>query len=194
MNEKAEQFFEKAKRWKEEFYLLREIVCENELLTEDFKWMHPCYTYQGKNVVLIHGFKEYCALLFHKGALLKDEKGVLVQQTEQVQSARQLRFTGVEDIVRLRPNIEEYIQEAIDNEKAGKRVVLKKVSEYPVPEEFQRHLDEDEALRKAFYALTPGRQKGYLVYFNKAKQSKTREARIEKYYEHILAGKGEDDV
>lgn len=193
MNDKAEQFFDKAKRWSEEFHLLRELVRENELLEEDFKWMHPCYTYQGKNVVLIHGFKEYCALLFLKGALLKDEDGILTQQTENVQSARQIRFTGIEDIVRLRPSIADYIKEAIEIEKSGKQVERRQVKDYPVPEEFQRLLDNDEELNKAFYALTPGRQKAYLVYFGQAKQSKTRESRIGKFYDHILAGKGIDD-
>ena len=193
MNDRAETFFDNAKRWKDEFRLLREVVLENDLLTEDFKWMHPCYTYQGKNIVLIHGFKEYCALLFHKGVLLKDDHGVLIKQTDHVQSARQIRFTSVEDIVKLRPIILDYISESIQNEKAGKKVALKKVSEYPVPEEFQRLLNDDEALNRAFHSLTPGRQKGYLVYFNQAKQSKTRAARIAKYYDHILAGKGEDD-
>jgi uncharacterized protein YdeI (YjbR/CyaY-like superfamily) len=193
MNDKAEQFFDKAKRWSEEFHLLRELIRENELLEEDFKWMHPCYTFQGKNVVLIHGFKEYCALLFLKGALLKDKDGILTQQTENVQSARQIRFTGIEDIVRLRPSIADYIKEAIEIEKSGKQVERKTVKDYPVPEEFQRLLDSDEQLNKAFYALTPGRQKAYLVYFGQAKQSKTRESRIEKFYDHILAGKGIDD-
>lgn len=193
MNEKAEQFFEKAEKWKEEFLLLREIVSENKSLEEDYKWMHPCYTFQGKNVVLIHGFKDYCALLFHKGALIKDTKGVLIQQTENVQSARQIRFTDAGQILKLKPVIQEYIKEAVEIEKSGKKVPLKKASEYPVPEEFQKALDEDAALNKAFYSLTPGRQKGYLYYFNQAKQSKTREARIEKYYQQILDGKGMDD-
>jgi len=131
--------------------------------------------------------------LFHKGALLKDPKGILIQQTENVQSARQIRFTNVEQILKLQSVIEDYIREAIELEKSGKKVEMKKVVDYPVPDEFQRVLDGDDALRKAFYALTPGRQKGYLFYFNQAKQSKTREARIEKYYQHILDGKGVDD-
>lgn len=193
MQSQAEQFFEKAKRWKEEFQCLREIVCENGSLTEDYKWMHPCYTFQGKNVVLIHGFREYCALLFHKGALLKDTQNILVQQTENVQSARQIRFRNVEAIRRLEPVIRDYIQQAIELQKAGKKVELKKVADYPVPDEFQQALDEDPALQQAFYALTPGRQKGYLFYFNGAKQSATRQTRIEKYYQQILDGKGLDD-
>ena len=193
MNEQAEKFFERAEKWKEEFLLLREIVSENKSLEEDYKWMHPCYTFRGKNIVLIHGFKEYCALLFHKGALIKDTKGVLIQQTENVQSARQIRFTDIGQIVKLKPVIEEYIKEAVEIEKSGKKVEMKKASDYPIPEEFQRVLDEDKELNEAFYSLTPGRQKGYLYYFNQAKQSKTREARIEKYYQQILDGKGMDD-
>ncbi|QNL52588.1 YdeI/OmpD-associated family protein [Olivibacter sp. SDN3] len=193
MNTQAERFFEKAKKWKEEFHLLREIIRENKSLKEDYKWMHPCYTFQGKNIVLIHGFKEYCALLFHKGALIKDTKDVLIQQTENVQSARQIRFTDVEQIIKLKPVIRDYINEAVEIEKSGKKVEMKKVADYPIPEEFQRALDEDKALTKAFHSLTSGRQKGYLFYFNQAKQSKTREARIEKYYQHILDGKGIDD-
>lgn len=193
MHEQAEHFFERAKRWKEEFHLLRAIVCENKSLEEDYKWMHPCYTFQGKNIVLIHGFKEYCALLFHKGALIKDTKGILIQQTENVQSARQIRFTNIEQIITLTPVIKDYIREAIEIEKSGKKVAMKKVTDYPVPEEFQRALSEDKSLNEAFYSLTSGRQKGYLFYFNQAKQSKTREARIEKYYQHILDRKGMDD-
>ncbi len=193
MNEHAERFFEKAKKWKEEFQLLREIVRENKSLEEDYKWMHPCYTYRGKNIVLIHGFKEYCALLFHKGALIKDTEGILIQQTENVQSARQIRFTDVEQIIKLKPVIQDYINEAIEIEKSGKEVEMKRVADYPIPEEFERALAEDQALANAFRSLTPGRQKGYLFYFNQAKQSKTREARIEKYYQQILDGKGIDD-
>ena len=193
MNEQASDFFSNAKKWKEEYQLLREIVSGNPYLKEEFKWMHPCYTFQNKNVVLIHGFKDYCALLFHKGALLKDSGHILIQQTENVQSARQIRFTGIGQIVALKPAIEAYIREAIDNEKAGKTVALKKTGDYPVPEEFQRALDDDPALQSAFHMLTPGRQRAYLFYFGQAKQPKTREARIEKYYQQILAGKGMDD-
>lgn len=193
MNEQAEQFFDRAKKWKDEFHLLREIIRTNSLLEEDYKWMHPCYTFEGKNVVLIHGFKEYCALLFHKGALLKDPENILIQQTENVQSARQIRFTHIEQIEKLKPVIAAYLREAIEIEKSGRKIEMKKVNDYPVPEEFQKVLDEDEALNAAFYTLTPGRQKGYLFYFNQAKQAKTREARIEKYYQQILDGKGMDD-
>jgi len=193
MNEQVERFFEDVQKWNEEMNLLREIVLENKLLNEDYKWMHPCYTFKGKNIVLIHGFKEYCALLFHKGALLKDPEGILIQQTENVQSARQLRFTNTAQIRKLMPTIKSYIEEAIEIERSGKKVAIKRVADYPVPEEFQRALDEDHVLQQAFYRLTQGRQKTYLFYFNQAKQSKTREARIEKYYSHILDGKGMDD-
>ncbi|AZA74289.1 YdeI/OmpD-associated family protein [Chryseobacterium indoltheticum] len=193
MNLQAEQFFEKAKKWKEEFYLLREIITENDSLEEDYKWMHPCYTLDEKNVVLIHGFKEYCALLFHKGVLMKDPQNILIQQTENVQSARQIRFRNIEEVEKQRAIIKKYIQEAVKIEQSGQKVELKKVSEYPFPEEFQRALDEDKTLNESFYALSPGRQKGYLFYFNQAKQSKTRETRIEKYYQNILDGKGIDD-
>lgn len=193
MNEQAERFFEKAKKWKEEFDLLREIVCENKSLNEDYKWMHPCYTFQGKNIVLIHGFKEYCALLFHNGALIRDTKSILIQQTENVQSARQIRFTNAEQIIKQKSVIKDYIKQALEIEKSGKKIELKKVVDYPVPQEFQQVLDEDKTFNQAFYSLTPGRQKGYLFYFNQAKQSKTRQARIEKYYQQILDGKGIDD-
>lgn len=193
MSEAAERFFEKAKRWHDEFLALREIVRENGALTEDFKWKHPCYTYAGKNVVLIHGFKEYCALLFHKGVLLDDPNGLMIQQTENVQAARQLRFTSEEEILNQREAILNFVQAAIELEKAGAKVEMKPASAYPVPEEFQRALNENDALNKAFYALTPGRQKAYLYYFNQAKQAKTRESRIEKYYQQILDGKGMED-
>ena len=193
MNLQAEQFFGKAKKWKEEFYLLREIITENDSLEEDYKWMHPYYTLGGKNVVLIHGFKEYFALLFHKGVLMKDPQNILIQQTENVQSARQIRFRNIEEVEKQRAIIKKYIQEALKIEQSGQKVELKKASEYPVPEEFQRALDEDMALNQSFYALSPGRQKGYLFYFNQAKQSKTRETRIEKYYQNILDRKGIDD-
>jgi uncharacterized protein YdeI (YjbR/CyaY-like superfamily) len=193
MNTQAEQFFKQAKKWKEEFQLLREILNSNKQLEEDYKWMHPCYTLGGKNIVLIHGFKEYCALLFHKGALMKDPRKILIQQTENVQLARQIRFTNINEIMELKSVIKDYVREAVDIEKSGKTIELKKVQDYPVPEEFKIALDEDKQLKKAFYALTPGRQKGYLFYFNQAKQPKTRLARIEKYYQQILEGKGLED-
>lgn len=193
MNQQAEDFFEKAKKWHEAYSLLREIILEQKELEEDFKWMHPCYTLEGKNVVLIHGFKDYCALLFHKGALMKDPKGILIQQTENVQSARQIRFINTDEIIKNKAAIKAYIKEAIKIERSGEKVALKKVAEYPMPEEFQTALQEDDALHKAFYALSPGRQKGYLFHFNQAKQAATRNKRIEKYYQHILNGKGIDD-
>lgn len=193
MNLKATHFFEHAKKWNEEFNLLREIVTENQSLVEDYKWMHPCYTYEGKNIVLIHGFKDYCALLFHKGALLKDKKQLLIQQTENVQAGRQLRFTNIEQIANLRETIVNYIQEAIVIEKSGAKVSMRKTEDYLIPEEFAKALNEDKEFQEAFRSLTPGRQKGYLFYFNQAKQAKTRVARIEKYYQHILDGKGIDD-
>jgi len=191
-NSKIDPFFSKAKQWKDEFQKLREIVLDCEL-TEDFKWMHPCYTYKNNNIVLIHGFKEYCALLFHKGALLKDPHKILIQQTENVQAARQLRFTSVEQIDEMQLIIKTYIDEAIEVEKAGLQVEFKKNTEYAIPEELQNKFVEIPDLKVAFEALTPGRQRGYLLYFSGAKQSKTRESRIEKYLPHILDGKGVDD-
>lgn len=193
MNTQAERFFEKTQKWNEEYNLLRLIILENKSLKEDYKWKHPCYTFGGKNVVLIHGFKEYCALLFHKGALLKDSKDILIQQSENVQFARQIRFTNTEQIVQLKSVIKDYIKQAIEIEKSGKKIEMKTVADYPIPEEFQQALIDDTVLNSAFYSLTPGRQKGYLFYFNQAKQSKTRQTRIEKYYQQILDGKGIDD-
>jgi uncharacterized protein YdeI (YjbR/CyaY-like superfamily) len=191
-NPKVDWFFSKAKKWQEEFEKLRTIILGCEL-TEELRWGKPCYTLEGSNIVLIHGFKEYCALLFFKGALLKDPKGILIQQTEHVQSARQIRFTNIREIVKLEPVLEAYIKEAIEVEKAGLKVKLKKTSDFKVPEEFQKKLDEIPALKKAYAALTPGRQRGYLFYFSTAKQSKTREARVEKCMGQILKGKGLDD-
>ncbi|MEH6765390.1 MAG: YdeI family protein [Aequorivita antarctica] len=193
MNPKVvDRFLDRAEKWKEEMKLLRKI-CLDCGLTEDFKWMHPCYTLKGKNVVLIHEFKEYCALLFHKGTLLKDSEKILIQQTENVQAARQIRFTNIEDIVALESTIKAYIFEAIEVEKAGLKIEMKKVSEFNMPEELQLKFKEDPSLKTAFEALTPGRQRGYLLYFSQAKQSKTREARIEKYIPKIFDGKGIND-
>lgn len=191
-NPKVDEFLSKAKQWKDEFISLRDIILECEL-TEDFKWKHPCYTLQGKNIVLIHGFKDYCALLFHKGALLKDAKGILIQQTENVQAARQLRFKSVKEIAEMKTTIKAYIQEAIEIEKAGLKVDLKEHTEYIIPEELHNKFEEIPALKTAFEALTPGRQRAYIFYFSQAKQSKTREARIEKYMQQILDGKGLND-
>ncbi len=192
MNPKVDGLLKKAKKWQEEFETLREIVLDSPL-TEEVKWGQACYTSDGRNVVLIHGFKEYCALLFFKGALLKDPKAILIQQTENVQSARQIRFTNVREIVEMKLILKAYIHEAIQVEKAGLKVKLKKTSDFKVPEEFQKKLDKNPALKKAFAALTPGRQRGYLFYFSAAKQSKTRDARIEKCMPQILMGKGLDD-
>ena len=193
MNNKVDQFLDKASNWKQEMTLLREIILDNKDLTEDYKWMHPCYTLQGKNVVLIHGFKNYCALLFHKGALLKDPEGILIQQTENVQSARQIRFTGVNQIKQQKAVINDYIKEAIAIERSGQKVTLKETKDFSFPEELAIKLKEDKDLHNAFYALTPGRQRAYLFYFGQAKQSQTRVSRIEKYIPKILDGKGIDD-
>jgi uncharacterized protein YdeI (YjbR/CyaY-like superfamily) len=192
LNPKVDEFLSKAKKWKNEYEKLRTIVLDCAL-TEDFKWMHPCYTFENKNIVLIHGFKEYCALLFHKGALLKDTQGLLIQQTENVQAARQIRFTNVQEIVDMEDILKVYIYEAIEVEKAGLKVNLKKSTEFTVPEEFQSKLDQIPSLKTAFEALTPGRQRAYLLYFSQAKQSKTRESRVEKYMQKILDGKGLND-
>ncbi|MGA9639404.1 YdeI/OmpD-associated family protein [Flavobacterium sp.] len=193
MNPKViERFLERAKKWNEEMRLLRKICLESGL-EEDYKWMHPCYTYQNKNVVLIHEFKEYCALLFHKGVLLKDTEKILIQQTENVQAARQIRFTSMEQIVALESIIKTYIFEAIEIEKSGIEVPFKETKEFAIVAEFQKKLEELPELKTAFEALTPGRQRGYLLYFSQAKQSKTREARIEKCIEAILDGKGLND-
>jgi uncharacterized protein YdeI (YjbR/CyaY-like superfamily) len=191
-NSKVDWFFSKAKKWQEEFEKLRATILDCGL-TEELRWGNPCYTFQGSNVVLIHGFKEYCAVLFFKGALLKDPKGILIQQTENVQSARQIRFTNIREINGLEPVLKAYIKEGIEAEKSGLKVDLKKTSEFKVVEEFQNKLDAMPVLKKAFAALTPGRQRGYLLYFSAAKQSKTREARVEKSMGQILKGKGLDD-
>jgi uncharacterized protein YdeI (YjbR/CyaY-like superfamily) len=179
----------KVNTWAAELAALRALVLEAGL-TEDCKWGVPCYTVNGGNVVLIHSFKEYCALLFIKGALLKDAKGILIQQTDNVQGGRQLRFTDVREITKLKTTIKAYLQEAIAVEKAGLKVAKKETAEFAVPEEFQGKLDESPALKTAFEALTPGRQRGYLLHFAAAKQAKTREARIEKCTPQILNGKG----
>ncbi|MEC1376628.1 YdeI family protein [Heyndrickxia oleronia] len=192
VNPKVEEFFSKSKKWKEEYLKLREIVLDCGL-TEEYKWMHPCYTYETKNIVLIHGFKEYCALLFHKGALLQDTNGILIQQTENVQAARQIRFTNVQEIIELETILKSYINEAIQVEKAGLEVNFKKNTEMKIPEELQNKFNEIPELKTAFEALTPGRQRAYTLYFSSPKQSKTRESRIEKYQQHILNGKGLND-
>jgi uncharacterized protein YdeI (YjbR/CyaY-like superfamily) len=192
MNPKVDFYFSKANKWQEEIKRLRTIVLGCGL-TEELKWGCPCYTFQKTNIVLIHVFKEYCALLFFKGALLHDTEGILVQQTRNVQVARQIRFTGVKEIVQMKSSLKAYIFEAIEVEKSGLKPTLKKTVEYAIPEEFQKKLDKTPALKSAFKALTPGRQRGYLLYFSAAKQSKTRESRIEKCMPQILEGKGLDD-
>jgi len=192
MNPKVDWFFNKNTKWQEEYGQLRMIALDCGL-TEELKWGCPCYSLQGSNVVLIHGFKEYCAFLFFKGALLSDTEGILIQQTENVQSARQVRFTDVEQITGMIPVLKAYIYEAIEVEKAGLKVELKKTSDFKVPEEFQYKLDKIPALKAAFEGLTPGRQRGYIFYFSQPKQSRTREARVEKYMPKILSGKGLED-
>jgi uncharacterized protein YdeI (YjbR/CyaY-like superfamily) len=192
MNPKVDWFFEKDTPWQAAFSKLRSIALDCGL-DEELKWGHPCYTVNGKNVVLIHGFKDYCALLFHKGVLLKDDAGILVQQTENVQGARQVRFTGLKEIKKLEPALKAYIHEAIEVERSGKKVPMKKTTEFEMPEEFARALKQMPELKKAFHALTPGRQRGYLLHFSSAKQAKTRMARVEKNVDRILAGKGLED-
>jgi uncharacterized protein YdeI (YjbR/CyaY-like superfamily) len=192
MNPKVDWFFTKDTKWQEAYEALRMLVLDCGL-TEELKWGCPCYTYQNSNVVLIHGFKDYCALLFMKGALLKDPKQLLIQQTQNVQAARQIRFTSVAQIMKMRAILKAYIKEAIAIEKAGLTVELKSTKEYSIPEEFQLVLDDMPELKTAFEHLTPGRQRGYLLYFSAPKQSKTREARVENYLDKILAGKGLDD-
>lgn len=192
MNPKVDFYFNKAKKWGEEYELLRMLMLDCGL-TETLKWGVPCYMYEKSNIVLIHGFKDYCALLFFKGALLKDPKGILIQQTKNVQAARQIRFTSISEIVKLERTLKAYVKEAIEVEKAGLKVPLKKTTAYSMPEEFKKKLDERPALKTSFKALTPGRQRGYLVYFSSPKLSKTRESRIEKSIPRILKGKGIDD-
>ncbi|MHC1773756.1 MAG: YdeI family protein [Flexilinea sp.] len=192
MNPEVDFYFNKEKKWQEELEKLRTIILDCQL-TEELKWGVPCYTFQKSNIVLIHVFKEYCALLFVKGALLKDVNGILITQTENVQAARQVRFTNVQEIVEMETILKAYIYEAIEVEKAGLKVDYKKPTEFNTPEEFQNKFDEIPALKTAFYALTPGRQRAYILYFSAPKQSKTREARIEKCIQQILNGKGLND-
>ena len=192
MNPKVGFYFSKAKKWQEELEKLRKIILDCGL-TEELKWGVPSYTFQESNIVLIHVFKEYCALLFFKGALLNDANGILIQQTKNVQAARQVRFTSVREIVEMKPILKAYIDEAIEVEKAGLKVNFKKASEFLIPEEFQNKLDKIHALKAAFDALTPGRQRAYILYFSAPKQSKTRESRVEKCMQQILNGKGLND-
>jgi uncharacterized protein YdeI (YjbR/CyaY-like superfamily) len=192
MNPKVDFFFDKAKKWQKEFEKLRTLILECGL-NEELKWGCPCYTFEKRNIVLIHGFKEYCAVLFFKGALLNDANGILIQQTENVQAARQVRFTSVREIVKMERILKAYIYEAIEVERAGLKVNYKKTTEFKIPEEFQNKLDKSPALKKAFDALTPGRQRAYIFHFSQPKQSKTRTSRVEKYMKQILKGKGLDD-
>ena len=192
MNPKVDFFFNKATSWHEEFRKLRMIILGCGL-TEELKWGCPCYTFQKRNIVLIHGFKEYCALLFFKGALLEDPNGILVQQTENVQAARQIRFRNVREVVKSKNILKAYVKEAVEVEKAGLKVNLKKTSQFPIPKEFKTKLDETPKLKTAFHSLTPGRQRAYILYFSAPKQSKTRESRVEKSMRRILNGKGLND-
>ena len=193
MNPKVDFYFSKAKKWQKEIEQLRMIVLDYGLI-EELKWGVPCYSFQKSNIVLIHVFKEYCALLFFKGALLKDARGILIQQTKNVQAARQIRFTNVTEIAKLERTLKAYIYEAIEVEKAGLKVNLKKTTAFNMPEEFKKKLAKMPSLKKAFEALTPGRQRGYLLHFSAPKQSKTRESRVEKCTQQILNGKGLNDV
>ena len=193
MNPKVDWFFDKAEKWHGEIKELRRIVLECHL-TEDLKWGCPCYTYEKKNIVLIHVFKEYCALLFFKGALMKDPEGILIQQTENVQSARQIRFTNLKEIRELEAAWKKYIFQAVEGEESGEKVEFKKTKEFPVPDELKVKFKELPVLKQAFEALTPGRQRAYILHFSQPKQAKTRESRIEKCIEQILEGKGLNDV
>jgi uncharacterized protein YdeI (YjbR/CyaY-like superfamily) len=192
MNPKVDFYFQKSKKWRAEQEKMRQIVLDCKL-TEELKWGVPCYTFQKNNIVLIHEFKEYCAYLFVKGVLLKDPNGILIQQTENVQSARQVRFTNLQEIIEMEPILKAYILEAVEVEKSGLKVTLKKATEFSMPDEFQKKLDESSELEIAFYELTPGRQRAYLLHFSAPKQSQTREARVEKCIPRILNGKGLND-
>lgn len=192
MSPKVDGFLSKAAKWQEEFQELRRIILDCQL-SEELKWGKPCYTFKQSNIVIIQGFIEYCALLFVKGSLLKDDKGLLIKQTENTQAARQLRFTNLQEIIEVESDIKAFIQKAIEVEKDGLKVDYKETSEFNMPEEFQHKLDAMPTLKKAFNALTPGRQRAYLLYFSGAKQSQTREARVEKYLQQILDGKGLND-
>ena len=192
MNPKVDFYFDKEKKWQKEIEQMRLIALDCGL-NEELKWGCPCYTFQKSNIVLIHVFKEYCAYLFFKGALLNDANDILIQQTENVQAARQIRFTNVKEIVEMERILKAYIYEAIEVERAGLQVKLKETKDFNIPEEFQKKLDKNPALKKAFNALTPGRQRAYIFHFSQPKQSKTRESRVEKYIPQILDGKGLND-
>jgi uncharacterized protein YdeI (YjbR/CyaY-like superfamily) len=190
-NPKVDGLLRRETKWREEFEALRNIVLDCELV-EEVKWYQPCYTLQKKNVVLIHGFKEYCALMFFKGALLKDRRRILATPGQH-QAARQIRFTSAQEIAEMEPAVKAYIREAIELEKAGSKVKLKKTADFRVPDEFQKKLDEIPALKTAFHALTPGRQRHYIFHFSQPKLSRTREARVDKCIPQILQGKGLND-
>ena len=192
MNPKIDLYFSKAKKWQEEMNKLRSIVLDCGL-KEELKWRQPCYIFQKSNIVIIGGFKEYCVLSFFKGALLNDANGILVKPGENTQAGRQIRFTNVREIVEMEAILKAYIYEAIEVEKSDLKVNFKKTSEFIIPEEFQNKLDEIPSLKNAFNALTPGRKRGYLLYFSAAKQSETRKSRVEKYIQRILDGKGFND-
>lgn len=192
MKEEVTTYLTRLKKWREELTSLRAIVLDCGL-EEDFKWMHPCYTYNGKNIVLLHEFKEYCAILFTKGALLEDPENILIQQTENTHSARQIRFNDTSEIEELEPIIEQYIKEAIEIEKSGLKVRKKKPSDFQLPEELEQEFEKSPEFKNAFYNLTPGRQKGYLLHFTQPKQSKTKLQRIEKNRQRILDGFGFND-
>ena len=192
MNPKVDAFLEREDKWREEFEKLRAILLGCGL-TEDLKWGQPCYALGGKNVALIHGFKEYCAILFHKGALLEDPKGILIQQTKNVQAARQIRFTSVQEVTKLEKAVKAYVRAAIEIERTGQKVPLKKTEDFEVPEEFASRLAKNAKLKAAFGALTPGRQRAYIHHFSQPKLSKTRAARVDKHTPRILEGLGLDD-
>ncbi|MEL0539012.1 YdeI/OmpD-associated family protein [Staphylococcus debuckii] len=192
-NPKADAFFQRAGEWKAEYEALRKIIMEQPDLVEDYKWMKPCYTYEGHNVVLIHGFKNYCALLFHKGALLSDPNQKLVQQTKNVQAARQLRFTSVAQIIEETDMIRDYVKEAVAVEQSGRKVEMKTTDQYDMPEELKEALEADKALDEAFHNLTPGRQRQYMYTIGQAKRASTRQNRVDKYIPLILKGKGLND-
>lgn len=189
---KVNAFIDRLKQWQDEFKIMREIIRETELV-EDYKWMHPCYTLYNKNVVIIQDFKHYCALLFEKGSIMEDPYQSLIQQTKNVQAARQLRFESLDEIEKRRDEIKWYIEEAIRIEKSGKQVPMKKTADYEMPEELQIKLNDSAELEEAFYNLTPGRQRQYMFHIGQAKRAITREKRVEKYVDHILEGKGIDD-
>ena len=191
-NPKVDEYLSATTRWRDEFEQLRTIILDCQL-TEELKWGHPCYTFQNRNIILIHGFKEYCAILFFKGALLKDTNGILIRQTENVQAGRQIQFTNAQEIIAIESAMKEYICNALEIERSGLKVDLKKTAEFKIPEEFQNKLDELPALKTAFHALTPGRQRAYILHFSSPKHSKTRKSRVEKRIQQILNGHGLND-